>query len=120
MPRGLKNGCRMRRYRACSGGSAATGTSGSGLPTASKARFEENRSGRLSANSAAAADVSMYPPGHIGTTGPASRSMAYAAVRSSATGSWFSRRGAAPGSAGAAAGSPMTLPMRQCYRYYQC
>ena len=37
----LKYGCRMRRNRVCSGGSNAIGTIGSGLPSPSKASFDE-------------------------------------------------------------------------------
>src|SRR5580700_7583224 len=63
------------------------GTMGSGLPTGSNARLDENSSGCFSTNSAVSADTTMYPPRGPRTTGPASRTSAYAAVRLSAIGS---------------------------------
>lgn len=48
---GLKKGCRILRNRVCSGGSNEMGTNGSGLPSTSKAFFEENNSGSRSATS---------------------------------------------------------------------
>jgi hypothetical protein len=57
VPRTLKKGCRTCRYLVCSGGSAATGTIGIGLPSESNARLEEKSSGCRSTYEADSASV---------------------------------------------------------------
>ena len=60
--RGLNIGCSSRRYRVCSGGSVPMGTMGTGLPTPSKARFDEKSPGCRSAYSAPSLVVITYAP----------------------------------------------------------
>ena len=106
MARGLKKGCKRRRYRVCSGGSKAIGTSGTGLPSESNASLEEKTSGFFITASTMSGRVAANPLSSSMSL-PRSRRICHAVSRYSAIGRSLSLSGLpAAGSAVMTAPSP--------------